>query len=381
MEWIGTIIDRVECCLHLLCVSSVHRIHFCCKPATTIAHSIISLITLSRHPLLPLLPLCCACFTVCPFPSIQSTQLTNPLRFRSAMPSARRLRRLVRVAAEPSEDDADDSDEQRAESRGSSRSSSTSNGIEQPRKRRARSGDADADADSEWSCPACTLLNAHTEQRCGLCGHSRTNKGKLSSTAPRPSARSSLSPSSSASSSSSSPQLSPSPSPSPSLSPSPFASLSVPPRSAAFGVSGRLSAFLRSGAVADTDANGDGAAAEARYRAGAALGKGHEAGSAGGSGSVSGSGAAGSDDWCCVHRPQSVAELSVASRKVADVQRWLEVNTDASQQHQHHQQRQSVLLLTGPPGCGKFEMVSVWRVEWNSAVVKHRVIAASVTYD
>ena len=68
-------------------------------------------------------------------------------------------------------------------------------------------------------------------------------------------------------------------------------------------------------------------------------------------------------DWCTVHCPQSVAELCVANRKVTDVQRWLELNTDVQRQ-----QQQSVLLLTGPPGCGKWTMVdkaSAAQLRWS----------------
>ena len=46
------------------------------------------------------------------------------------------------------------------------------------------------------------------------------------------------------------------------------------------------------------------------------------------------------------------------------VQRWLEVNTDASRP-----QQQSVLLITGPPGCGKMEMVGWAGGGWDSALV------------
>ena len=202
----------------------------------------------------------------------------------------------------------------------------------------------------EWSCPACTLLNGQSAKRCGLCGH-RTDtqptadggrrrkegeelqhelqegdsegEGAAWQSSPPGSRLSSPAPLSSASSSPTAPPSSSSPPPVPVRPVSLVPSLSVVGRATAWD-----------GFVAGSDS---------------AM-------------SVEGSGVS---DWCWLYRPLSLSALSVHSRKVADVRRWLEQNTAAPQRSDQRQQppQQSVLLLTGPPGCGKWSTVSQ-SVQW-----------------
>ena len=163
---------------------------------------------------------------------------------------------------------------------------------------------------TEWSCPACTLSNEPAAERCALCGHSRgdaqpadrTEAGAREATLRSAAAQSPL-------------PASPPP-------PATAASVSVS------SVSDRLRGSL-----------GVSWASPTAGRAAAAL-------------------PLSACDWCAVYRPMAVSELAVHSRKVADVRRWLEHNTAQPQPQPHappHQQ--SVLLLTGPPGCGKHTMV------------------------
>ena len=171
---------------------------------------------------------------------------------------------------------------------------------------------------SHWSCPACTLHNSATDERCGLCGHGRDREEQA---APPVSRTRPLSLH----------QLSRSPRP---------VSTSVP------SVSTRLSESLDGGCGGSGRDSG-----EVLLPADAA-------------------GCGPSSDWCSVYRPLSLSHLAVHTRKVQDVRRWLEHNTDTDMTYPHSashatqprtvqppRPRQTVLLLTGPPGSGKMTMV------------------------
>ncbi|CAI8034285.1 Cell cycle checkpoint protein RAD17 [Geodia barretti] len=58
--------------------------------------------------------------------------------------------------------------------------------------------------------------------------------------------------------------------------------------------------------------------------------------------------------WCQKHSPVSVSDLAVHKKKVAEVQQWLEFALSTP----HRTAGQLMLLLVGPPGCGKTTTVN-----------------------
>ncbi|XP_069483639.1 cell cycle checkpoint protein RAD17 isoform X2 [Ambystoma mexicanum] len=61
------------------------------------------------------------------------------------------------------------------------------------------------------------------------------------------------------------------------------------------------------------------------------------------------------DPWIDQYKPESQGELAVHKKKIEEVERWLKVHIAQRQPKQGG----SVLLLTGPPGCGKTATMQV----------------------
>ena len=209
------------------------------------------------------------------------------------MPPATRLRRLAPKEVE----DAEDGERERK----------TSVELPLPLKRRRREG---------WSCTACTLLNADNVERCGLCGLRRGERGGQDREGEREEEREEREEEEGENRthrpSSTQPRQS---------SPLPFSLSSPSPPSSPLSLS-----------VSST------------------IGRLGESLSATGSPPVPPSA---SSDWCSVYRPASTSDLSVHVRKVAAVREWLELNTVSPPTSPAALRQQSVLLLTGPAGCGK----------------------------
>ena len=203
--------------------------------------------------------------------------------------------------------------------------------VERSGKRRRRSvattavQTASDDSERQWMCPACTLLNAQAAQRCKLCGHKRTSaqpphnrsaddtqaeeereeeeeEGEEEAREEEEERREERK------------ERLPAPTP-----PLPL----LARRS--------LRASLRAAGQYGDSAEGDSDTAS------------HD----------------GSSEWCTAYRPESLSDLAVHSRKVADVRRWLEHNTASAHipatatAASMRLPQQSVLLLSGPPGSGK----------------------------
>ena len=219
-----------------------------------------------------------------------------------AMPPRTRLR-LRRLAATSSSDESESSE---AASDASPQPPPVERGGKKRRRSVATSAVQSASDDSErqWVCPACTLSNEQQATQCKLCGHARTAAHKTHRRREHSTeaeqrrkeeegeARSERLP------------------------------LSTPP----------LPPLVRRPLVDSLESAGQyGDSAESESDT-AAHG--------------------GSSEWCTAYRPDSLSDLAVHSRKVADVRRWLQHNTAPAAASTRLPQ-QSVLLLSGPPGCGK----------------------------
>ena len=203
---------------------------------------------------------------------------------------------------------------------------------------------------SPWQCVRCTLLNDGRCDECGVCDMQRpraTQPPPLAPTLP------------------STPSSSRSPSSASSVSSVEGADEELevtewPPAGKEAAAGGRVGAAASAAASSSTlsglglTAGLDDAALRVDLRK--RRGKGREGGAAAAAVSArEGNGASGRGafEWASLHPPASVGELPVHPRKVAEVRRWLSDSADSAVAGASS----PLLVLSGPPGCGKRSMV------------------------
>jgi cell cycle checkpoint protein len=89
-----------------------------------------------------------------------------------------------------------------------------------------------------------------------------------------------------------------------------------------------------------------------------------------------------SSTWNAKYAPQNVSDLAVHPKKIEEVKTWLLSYSDSIQNtNVHHELSKNILLLSGPPGCGKTATVLALSKELNLSIQEWCNPSSAIDYN